>query len=700
MVALAAAAVVVTLGPVAHAATAPTAPFDALTVKGTHANPLLPPGESRVFDDSNSTITGGAADTGGIQLSVTAPQGAWSAVVTPPLGGELTVGSTYPTTTVSGDDTHAGFTLTGEGHSCGASSTGTVAIKELVRDGDTVTAFAVSYTYDCSPPSVPIEGEIRYQSQIGYAAGTISPGSIDFGPQDIGQDGTPRTLTYTSLGSEPITIATVAVGADDNVFLIATTCAGQSLAYGQTCTITITPHATVVGPESVDLVVNDNTGNTGRLVPLSLFGKVGAAGTFYPLSPTRILDTRSGTGASKAPIGPGAVLHLAVAGHGGVPATGVGAVVLNVTVTAPSVGGYLTVYPTGTTRPTASSINFPAGWTGANSVTVPLGAGGAVDIFNFAGTAQVIADVVGFYAGNDDLLGTASGLGGQFQTTIPGRLLDTRQGFGALDPHGAVLLSVDFKDAAVNANVKALAVNITAVNPSSGGYLTAWNGVGNPPLASTLNFDPGRVVPNFAIVPTAPCNFAGCSQLPMMGVYNGSPGLTDVLVDLFGFYDNSSLPGGLRFHPLPPTRIVDSRTGLGLAAAIPSNGTVAIDAPGTVADNNTFALQFNLTAVNPTSSTYLTVWPAGLGLDRPVVSNLDPAIHQTVSNAVVTLVGNTNGFQIYNLRGTTNVVIDVNGSFQTGVAPGGASGLAPNTASRTRRLDPAPGGTARLAPFA
>jgi len=47
----------------------------------------------------------------------------------------------------------------------------------------------------------------------------------------------------------------------------------------------------------------------------------------------------------------------------GVPASGVTSVVLNVTATAPTTAGHLTVYPSGAAVPTASTLNFAAGRT-------------------------------------------------------------------------------------------------------------------------------------------------------------------------------------------------------------------------------------------------------------------------------------------------------------------------------------------------
>jgi hypothetical protein len=89
---------------------------------------------------------------------------------------------------------------------------------------------------------------------------------------------------------------------------------------------------------------------------------------------------------------------LQVDGRGGVPASGVSAVVLNVTVTQPTAGGYLTVWGDQTAQPTASNLNFSAGQTVPNLVVAPVGADGRVAFFNgSAGTVHLIADVAGYY---------------------------------------------------------------------------------------------------------------------------------------------------------------------------------------------------------------------------------------------------------------------------------------------------------------
>jgi hypothetical protein len=124
--------------------------------------------------------------------------------------------------------------------------------------------------------------------------------------------------------------------------------------------------------------------------------------SFNSLTPARILDTRPGEldsdGVNSA-LAPGADICVPVLGLGNVPASGVGAVAINVTVTGPTQAGYLTVYPGGATRPGASNLNFAAGQTVPNLVIAKIGSctGGQVRIYNPFGSTDVIFDVAGWF---------------------------------------------------------------------------------------------------------------------------------------------------------------------------------------------------------------------------------------------------------------------------------------------------------------
>ena len=108
-------------------------------------------------------------------------------------------------------------------------------------------------------------------------------------------------------------------------------------------------------------------------------------------------------------------------GQGGVPADGVIAAVINVTVVAPTNPGFLTVYPSGIARPEISSLNFASGMTIANLVTLPVGDGGRISVYNPFGEVDVLFDVAGFYAGSTGQAGA------RFHALPPTRVMDSAQ---------------------------------------------------------------------------------------------------------------------------------------------------------------------------------------------------------------------------------------------------------------------------------
>jgi hypothetical protein len=133
----------------------------------------------------------------------------------------------------------------------------------------------------------------------------------------------------------------------------------------------------------------------------------GGTGTrFVGVNPTRVLDTRDGTGATGiAPIGSGATLGVLIRGRGGVPATAI-AVVANVTVTGPTGTGFLTAWPSDAPMPLASDLNFSPGQTVPNLVVVKIGADGKVNLYNLVGTTDAVIDVVGYYPGPPGAIAT------------------------------------------------------------------------------------------------------------------------------------------------------------------------------------------------------------------------------------------------------------------------------------------------------
>ncbi|MEV8100526.1 hypothetical protein [Kitasatospora sp. NPDC085879] len=117
---------------------------------------------------------------------------------------------------------------------------------------------------------------------------------------------------------------------------------------------------------------------------------------FFPLAPTRVLDTRNGAGAPRSALPGGSAVTVKVAGTNGIPA-GAKAVLVNLTGIAPTTGTWLAAYPRGTTRPTASNLNLDQGAIRPALALVPVGTDGSIDIYNAFGRIDIAADIRGYY---------------------------------------------------------------------------------------------------------------------------------------------------------------------------------------------------------------------------------------------------------------------------------------------------------------
>lgn len=155
-------------------------------------------------------------------------------------------------------------------------------------------------------------------------------------------------------------------------------------------------NATITGASSTGRVsIYNSSGDTH--VVLDVYGGFQQSDGFVSVTPARVLDTRSGNGVPAVKVGAGQVVTVQITGRGGIPSTGVSAVAVNVTATGPTASSYLTAWPAGQTRPTASILNFGANTTIANSSIVGLSQTGQLSIYNNAGDTDVIADVSGWF---------------------------------------------------------------------------------------------------------------------------------------------------------------------------------------------------------------------------------------------------------------------------------------------------------------
>jgi hypothetical protein len=460
-------------------------------------------------------------------------------------------------------------------------------------------------------------------------------------------------VTLTNNDSVAATVTAVDVGSGFAVSgLPATIEPGQHV----DVTTSFTPSAQ--GPASATLRLNVSSASIGGVLSIPMSGSggnvaVSGGAPYNAVPPDRILDTRISGG----PIGPGGIRSVKVTGAKGVP-EGAGAVVMNVTATQPTAPGFLTVYPTGAPRPTASSLNFVAGQDIANLVTAKVGTNGQVDIYNFDGDTQVLFDVVGWFpaslSSSAQTLAAQAGEGGQFVPLVPNRLLDTRSGVGAptapLQDNSSLDLQVTGRGGVPATGVAAVVMNLTGTNTTAAGYLTAWP-TGSPrQTTSNLNFVPDQSVPNLAVVPVGTGG--------KVSIYNFA-GATDALADVVGYYTapGVTVDGGGLFHAMAPDRFLDTRqtggtlgTDASLGLTVTGRAAIPAEAVGVV---------MNVTATNTTEPGFVTVFPAGA--TRPITSNLNFVPGQSVPNLVMGKIGAGGVVSIYNFAGNTDVVVDVVG---------------------------------------
>lgn len=375
-------------------------------------------------------------------------------------------------------------------------------------------------------------------------------------------------------------------------------------------------------------------------------------GYFHPVTPARILDTRFGPPfPAPGKLGPGAVMTVDVTDGSTVPTSNVSAVVVNVTVTEPTAPSHLTIWPSGEPQPTASNLNFVAGQTVPNLVTVKVGDDGNVKVFNNSGQTHVIFDVVGWYGGPTG--------GSRYNPLTPARVLDTRTGpqgvpAGAIGPGGTITVDVTGVGG-VPASVAAVIVNVTVTGPTAASHLTVYpSDAFVVPNASNLNFVAGQTVPNLVAVKVGADG--------NVKVRNNS-GTTHVIFDVVGYFVAS---GGHVLNPLPPARILDTRSG---PQGVPpgkvgpgANITVDVTGVGAVPASGAAAVIVNTTVTEPTLPSHLTVYPSDASL--PNASNLNFAGGQTVPNLVVVKIGALDGnVKAFNNSGQTHVIMDVVGYF-------------------------------------
>ena len=495
---------------------------------------VSPPGSAGTVDVTVTTPAGTSATSSADQF----------AYVTPPLAVTTTtlptgrIGQTYSATlTASGGTTPYTWSISNGALPAGLSlATATGVISGTPTGTSGTTSFTVMVADSSSPVQNATQALSITLAPAGSAYMALSPTRL-LDTRSTGQTlGPGVSLNLTVTGGSVLGSATAVAL---NVTVTNTTASGWLAVYPAGGPLPVLSNLNWVAGETVPNLVIVPVGANGQITFYNPNGKTdvvvdlegyfaleaagSTAGSYVPLTPARITDTRAGSGYpnSGSTLGPGSTLDIQVTGVGGVLATGVTSALMNVTVTDTTAAGFLTVYPQGAIRPLASNLNWVAGDTVANRVVVPVGPMGQITVYNPTGNTDVVVDVDGYFTDGTSAPSNES----LFKPITPTRVLDTRKTGQTLGP-GATLNQQMTGAAGIAANATAVITNVTATDTTAASFFTVYPG-GTRPFASDVNWPAGGTVPNLTV--------ATLSSGGAMYVYNSS-GSADLIIDAFGYF--------------------------------------------------------------------------------------------------------------------------------------------------------------------
>src|SRR5437763_873788 len=364
-----------------------------------------------------------------------------------------------------------------------------------------------------------------------------------------------------------------------------------------------------------------------------------------PVTPCRVADTRNANGPFGGPILSGnATRSFAIpAGACNIPSNAM-PYSLNFTVVPPGKLSFLTAFPSGETRPLASTLNFDGSIKAVAGIVPGSTTDGAVCVYVTEDT-HLVLDIGGYFVPSSNTGSLA------FFPVTPCRVVDTRQAAGPLG--GPTLVgnqgrTFPILSSACNipASAQAYSLNYTAVPKEPKlSFLTTWPSGQPQPMVSTLNASTSTVTANAAIVP------AGANGNVDVFVTENA----DLVIDVNGYFAPPAT-GGLSFHILSPCRVVDTRI---MGAPFTGARDINVFTSGCAAPSIAQAYAVNATVVPPQPLDYLTLWPQGAS--QPLVSTLNASDAAITSNMAI--VPENNGFISTFVPQSSHLVVEISVSF-------------------------------------
>ena len=355
---------------------------------------------------------------------------------------------------------------------------------------------------------------------------------------------------------------------------------------------------------------------------------------YRPLAvPGRLMDTRSGVGVAAGSLTGGVDVALQVAGRGGVPSAGVGAVVLNVTSFGQSTPGWVTAYASGTAVPNVRSASYFGSYYTNNEVVTRVGSDGKVKLRPSSAVGLVV-DVVGWLPTTPWLTPTA-----------PARIVDTRSGLGAptgkVAAGGRIDVTVAGRGGIPSTGAVAAVLSVTAPKPAAAGWVAAWAAGTTRPGVADLQLTGGSTSTGLV---TSLIGSTG-----RVSLYTTTT--TDLVVDVVGW-----VPIGSDVTVLRPSRVLDTRSSgivaAGTSVRAPVRGVAGVPGAGVI------GALVSITTVGSTGSGALIAYPAGT--TRPGAGTTHFMKGQVVTTLAVLPLGDDGGVRVHTST-TSHVIVDVHG---------------------------------------
>ncbi|MBG0823902.1 hypothetical protein HS048_24585 [Planomonospora sp. ID91781] len=311
-----------------------------------------------------------------------------------------------------------------------------------------------------------------------------------------------------------------------------------------------------------------------------------------------------------------------VAGRGGVPASGVSAVALNLIAINPVAFGWFTVHPSDAPT-TVSTLTFHAGESAAGEDFTRLTSTGEITVVNNSdGDVHISVAVDGYFSDT-----TGTGAGDEYYPLSTTYIYDTRPSLSAGSParttpvpaNGSVTFQVAGRNNIPATDVTAVAVNMIATGQTARGWLSLHPSDEPDPLISSVDYVPGETDSSFEVV-----RLTGTGQIT---VDNHGTSPVHISVTARGFFSAATGDGGLPYRSVEYIKLVETLTGLGTengsTQPLAAGATLAFDATtasGAPSDAVS-AVALNINARRPTHQGWLSVYPADE--DDPGISSVN-----------------------------------------------------------------------------